>query len=720
MRERFGIVLLVAVAMAVAGCGGSNKTTGPGGGNNNGGGTATSYSQRTAVIDTAAKYFNALGDMPAEAKNQALEAFLATRPEFQAVGSNPGCAWARFTDGPYVFFDNEDTRDTITTGVVRYTSALADRGALPARGSGAGAGRTASPPSGGRAALEARCGMPSTKVAWLYTTSDPPEAPDQDWVAEAADCLNHVGYNAQIKRNAGLNDLINLPLCAVFALDTHGDWKDSEEKGKDEKVYCMWTGTPRTSDLDQRYEADLEQGRLCYYHRGGPWILGETCYGITAKGVAQWWHFSPNSFVYCNTCRGFSSPAMTSAILGAGASVYAAWTLRSMDGIGGATAAYVFDRLTGANLVESPLVPKENPPQRAFNYTALLGDMIKKHLGTWYDAKYNGQSLLQFASGGGDFGILAPSISYMDMDDEKKQLIINGLFGSEKGEVRINDVSATIKSWSSTQIKCEIPDNASNSAGPVQVIYKEHKSNTRYLTEWRGRVTYDARYNEAGGDATLTGQFTTTINMDLHFRSDVDSYRDQPGKAPIYRQYVMYDLAKDSKCNWTANGSLTRYADPALSQVLCAAVCPGFPSGSIDEGQRGAGDEFAGSGAWYPGSFKGVLDLAVSKYSAITMNVTTVGVPAVEHWDVIGNYYPGSLRNDVENPTYDLNTRDIQGIERSATANITVGNPLLLQVPVTVHYKRAILNAVPSTVPPDDNARLTARSLEVRVRMRGR
>src|SRR5205823_2464162 len=98
----------------------------------------------------------------------------------------------------------------------------------------------------------------------------------------------------------------------------------------------------------------------------------------------------PNSLVFIDACHSAGDDAFEfrGACLNAGASAYLGWSDSEVirDGVG--SAAYLFDRLLGANHFDD----KETPPQRAFSLTEMLNEMHKRnrqYTDTTYDRSLN-------------------------------------------------------------------------------------------------------------------------------------------------------------------------------------------------------------------------------------------------------------------------------------------------------------------------------------------
>jgi hypothetical protein len=158
----------------------------------------------------------------------------------------------------------------------------------------------------------------------------------------------------------------------------------------------------------------------------------------------------------------------------------------------------------------------------------------------------NGNSTLERRPGNSEFGLLAPSIQYMDVVEDSGLLVITGKFGTEPGEVKIGGQNLQIDSWGKERIRARIPTTGPQSAGDVSVWSKGRRSNTRRLTNWR--PTFKWEFITGNGSLKFMGE------LRLHFRADVASHREEPERPPKYRT-VTLGLAGDSFGELEASGT---------------------------------------------------------------------------------------------------------------------------------------------------------------------
>ncbi|MSU64005.1 MAG: hypothetical protein EXS31_16705 [Pedosphaera sp.] len=148
----------------------------------------------------------------------------------------------------------------------------------------------------------------------------------------------------------------------------------------------------------------------------------------------------------------------------------------------------------------------------------------------------------------------------MNVDENKEELRIVGLFDPDAPvTVRIEggatkEIVATVRIINgATEILCPLPAGQQPSAGNVTVLQRGHKSNTVPLTEWWVKAT-GHKYFTVGEP-----QPSSTIEFNLHFRTDVHSSRAAPFQDPVFRGNFAW-AARDSKVTVTAASGT--YHDP--------------------------------------------------------------------------------------------------------------------------------------------------------------
>ena len=331
----------------------------------------------------------------------------------------------------------------------------------------------------------------------------------------------------------------------VFFISTHGGF----HAGKG--IYSVYTSTVADDMTDELLDSDLDpeaplQPTLFYMlalQDVGP-NKDELHYSFNANFVrTHFKDFGPNSFVFIAACHSNEAEAQDfkQAFFDKKASLYAGWTgavfiVSTLE----PTARLVFERLLGANRFcpedgeeECSAGPAQPPvfAQRPFDWVSVASDLPLHSLGFDPPTKKDPGAMLGFApAGSSGFGLLAPSISNMSVDETKGQgqLTINGIFGQDPrnvaggaegdGVVTVGGPNSpvTIVSWAPNQIIVNLTSSGPGSSGDVQVVVRQHKSNAARLTEWQG--TFQGVW--AGHDS-----LKQTINFEPAIRLDLRQYR---------------------------------------------------------------------------------------------------------------------------------------------------------------------------------------------------
>jgi len=484
---------------------------------------------RLAVLEQAAAQYEALASLGPIEQNQKMGAWLAAHPAFEAAGADEMAAWGSFHDGRLAIFDNVDSGST-TPAQLPLRNGAERAPTVP------GAHGVASGTTGNR--VMSHNGIPASKTVCLYSSAGDAGWHDELETLFALNNENGPRFNYTIWKvaDAGVEDYKGLPAtCGVFALDSHGTVVKDQ---LDNEIYGVYTKTVPDRELEAKYRTMLDSRQLAYYTRLD---IPRTTYAITSRFVDQYWRFPSNSLVWANICRGASDVAgpFQAAVLNKGASVYASWTLRSFDDIGQQTAVYFFDRMLGANHYGGKL--EESPDQRPFPWNTFAADMKRKGLGEYPDDKYAPfvSKLLIDGSGGGFFGLLAPSIAYVAVDDAKDELIIVGTFDPTNTiEVTLAGKTRTVTRKGTTEIRASIPKFGPDSAGEVVVRANGNESNHAWLTAWKGKVTY--------GITGPSGVLQQTWTIQLNLRGDLRNYRTEPGLPPPDRAKIFSPMQDSS------------------------------------------------------------------------------------------------------------------------------------------------------------------------------
>ncbi len=543
----------LAGGSAVLALGGLSACGGGGGGGSNGGtpppdpgssGGSLTPAQRMAVFATLDRHCRELDSraLPVNDYLSAFATFARSQTAFADAGvdADTGSAWARFRDGRLLVLSR-----SFVPGRDRNSDA------------GAPAHKSAAPSfAAGKAELP---GSSQARIGHSFGTN----FYGQTTVTTLSNWLRRHGYQIQAgnEGDARLTQLRQVQGDGVFYLHTHGGSGRVYEDNREVRLYCVTSSTLTSEVMDAMADIreDLDNRRLVYFMAangekyrdflGREQDVMDIRYGITAHFVEHYWQFSANSIVFMNACNSTSDAAagFVFACQKKGAGVYLGWS-RSVS----APAAYdipeyFFDRLLGALDGANDTTP-ESPRQRAFAWDDVLGAMRKtgKHIDTHTGAELQARPALLTA----DPQILAPSIHHAAVDEENKQLVLFGEFGSEPGTVELAGTVLAVDDWNSERIRCNLRDS-DPAAGPLLVNVRDHRSNIRHLSEWDLRIDYTWQ-DEDRPSLQITGV------MRLRFRADVGASRDRPGDAP--KPAVRYAVAtEDSGLPLQAKGSWTEH-----------------------------------------------------------------------------------------------------------------------------------------------------------------
>jgi hypothetical protein len=505
---------IAVTGMIGCGSGGGGTAGGPGGG------TALSFAQRQAVFNAIDSKIASLAGTDPNAREQELITYLRTRPEFEEVGQGrDGSIWGRFTDDRLYIIVANQGKDRSRDLLPRTTSRAAPAELpVPARARVFNA-------------------LDSGFLSYVLST---------DVTPEIRSMLAARGYT--VTDGEGTIDQLKLVTGdGVFYLDAHGGW--GEGRGGQE-VFSIVSSTTVSEATDAALDLDWRSKRLAYCTVATDGLFYSSTskyYGITTEFLKTYMSFGNEAIVFINACHSAdpSSLDFLATMRGKISGVYVGWSHAAKMGDCNRAALYLFDRLLGANEVD----PKENPPQRPFDYQSVKDDMTAKGL-----TQSNAASL-QFVPGlrPGESGPLAPTIQYMEVHELAGQLILIGKFGARppaaEGKVTVGGSERTIVSWEKEEIIVQIPETGAGSAGDVIVTNRGRRSNARQLTAWDITMQYEYR-NPALVELKATGPIS------LRFRADVGSYRNAAGQAPVFPPYRFAIASRSSGTSQVASGSV--------------------------------------------------------------------------------------------------------------------------------------------------------------------
>lgn len=426
-RRAFCAFLFV---LLLCGCGGHREGSG--------GGKAVSPERRLAVIAAVNATFAAMPGGDPVTENAQLAAFMTTQPEFEATGVSADlCAWGRFTDGRVLIVANNRRR----TGVARRAA-----------------------PSGSRGT-----GLPEPKSLRLFdamgTYFTHPAAGFQ--TALAAHGYDLAGGAIQ---KGTVEEMKGLGGDGIFYMDAHGGTGTARSN---RSIFGIWTGTQVSPSNETDYNDDLRSNKLVYMSAAtdeapdttsGKTI--ETHYAVTPQFVSAYMRFGKDSLVIVNACSS-DNANFKAACLNAGAGAYAGWTQPVEDGNAFAAATFIFDRMLGTN----GLFPEYDPAKPPFDLAELRAAMAAEtsNTGSHYDTSpgFGNVPAAKFiiTAGGGDLGVIVPSVHEATVDLTKDEMTLTGVFGPDQGTVDVDGTLLSvgtpvqIKSWTATKIVTStVPD----------------------------------------------------------------------------------------------------------------------------------------------------------------------------------------------------------------------------------------------------------------------
>jgi hypothetical protein len=511
----------------------------------------------------------------------AMTQFLSARPDLKEVEAIPGGGvQARFVDGPLLLVTHKIVADPIADQATAVATAAEDV-REPVIATVPAPSTTASPLAAprGAAAADTAVDLPMDNDVRVLNTFDPRIGAHTAMIAAM---LSANGYRLG-NSGATLEDLKTIQRVGVVYLDAHGA---VFKTGTGAVHVFLASNTPATLENVRTYDKEMGDNdgtnvgdRLAYGLTDGrtstglPGMVPDGYFMFSELFIADHWKLGRNSFVFINACEA-DHPLLKQALFGVGASVVAAWDKSVDNNIAIRAGELVMDRLLGANRQ----FPEADGPQRAFDYTNVAYDLQRHGFDT------DGSARLRFTAGGGEFGLLAPTIAFLGVDEMNHQLTINGLFGTMPGKVTIGGTEVAVKSWGFRAIVADLPDDL---AGDVVVEVREHKSNAVQLTAWDAHFVTTFVFDP---DKPLRQDGT----IDVHIRADVHSHRDRPHDKPI-DPIVPFRLTHTSKGQFTASGTFVAgdvtVTWSGTSEILLLDDHPDPPNrlvsfGQIDVAQR--------------------------------------------------------------------------------------------------------------------------------------
>ncbi|MBL9166635.1 MAG: hypothetical protein JNN07_02700 [Verrucomicrobiales bacterium] len=538
-----------------------------------------------------------IADLPgddAHADGRDLLSFLSGLGEFNDSGiSSDSSVWARFTDGRLLLIIN-NRQPADSNPIVRKPQAVQGLESLPPIPSrpllrtGVSTGSLTVPPPPQLMDVQPvrPTALPFSSRAVLFKATLPSiEAPVLNSLVPAFrnrqyEVMGGEATLPQLKNVANLGGDIG-----ILYIDSHGglamlrsittNGTTGDRIIMDQSIFAVATSTLVTPANESLFKADFDKGEVCYAALGPAALKGlrresgepttfPLFYCILPRFVSQHWSFGRNSLVYIDTCHGGSAGASSfvEACIAKGTDMYAGWSKEVDDGGALQTTQVVFDTLLGGSQILDV-----SPPQRAFDRLAAVDYLQRSGFDT--DPKDGAKlSWYESADRGSNFGLLAPSIFSMHVDESKEELRIVGLFDPDAPTtVRLGNGTASVEipatarriensgmALNPTEVVCPLPARRQPSAGDVTVVQRGHDSNTVPLTEWWLEATGEKYFSIGRPQPSATTEFR------LHFRADVHSSRLRPYEEPTFRGSGA-TAASDSTCRVSHASGVYPYPD---------------------------------------------------------------------------------------------------------------------------------------------------------------
>ena len=406
--------------------------------------------------------------------------------------------------------------------------------------------------------------------------------------------LSDAGYQV-LGLGASLSDMQQYTNLGALYLDTHGvqyqqfslnvepDGKKSLSPGS--LVYGLQTSTEINLTSLESHKASLNNGELIL-SLGDESSGRKVKFAITEKFIAKYWSFD-QAVVIIHACFGgvvAFKPGVEcngSACFTAGdTGVLNPGVLRSAMLSKGASAVISFDNYTNANYARPSIVflldrllgqnsvnPIPNPKARPFPLDQVRTAMGEQKLlnfnlptMTLFGVEIGGRNVnLTFDTNDTAAG-LAPTVERVTVIDDQNQpqgeVKIKGKFPANQGQVTIDNLAATIKSWNETEIVVSTPFKDQGAAGDLIVKGPGNvESNPVPITEWRGNIKFKT--------IPHLGSLQATADIDLHFRADLHKARTTLDATPAVTAQESY-LYVDSSSRVQASGV---YVDDDGDQV---------------------------------------------------------------------------------------------------------------------------------------------------------
>lgn len=548
VRLLSGGALTVAMGGLVGCGGGSGGQGGSGGGSGELGlGTITPEAV-TAALDATRAFVAELPALDLATMQQRVLGFVQSRKEFIHSGTNSGSVWGLLPNGT-----------TYTIFLNRY----------PQPGENTGA-------DSGRSAVTRGSDVPSGTLAAVMSNAMGPGFRNEPALLSAS-----VNAKQYVVRSGGatIESLRSLGAPAFFYLSAHGDQTavpriqnnkfvlGSDGKPIMDKAFAVSTTTAYNPAAQTQYFGEIVRGEVaagsCLEDiQGGKGVYADRLL-ITSRWVTKNWTFAKDGLIWISACssngpisQDFVSACLTKA---GNAALYVGYSDFTEGDHAVQVSKFVIDRLLGAN----KLSPVEDPPQRSFDFVQVYADLRKRGLhsrptlnpdtGVAFGGGRNTEIIFTQGSAS-QFGLLAPSVAYVLVDESKDQAILKGIFGTPPESDRavlIGGLEAAVQSWEKDKIVVSLPRTGTGSSGDVVVSVRAHQSNIRRITELQFDMRYLFQYTDHPQRTVKSDKMTA------RFRVDLGDYRDAPGTTPHQPLRGAIGTA-DSGGTMTATGSYSQ------------------------------------------------------------------------------------------------------------------------------------------------------------------
>jgi hypothetical protein len=546
--KRLFALLVVIVFAACSGDNGTEPTNNNNGGGGGGGGSVThDDSVRVVTVRALTDRLNQWHGSSADTIAARASRYLKSLPNIGAAGiSEETTVWATFKDGVALIIPNNRETSSPADTLLDERMASAPKSVAAPRHVAIPAGRRM------MRALRIPQSGHELPVSNKFRALNPIGTCHDDPLPVIKSLLRKGHYVDVHPGAATVEELEAVRGEGVFYINTHGGL-GADADGH--TLYGLWTATPYNSVTAPVYASQLKSSELVImvaYSDSLGNCQDVAHIGFTSRFVTKYMKFGKQSLVIVDACSGASENAswMRDAFAHAGASVYVGWSRTVGGGFAYRSMKYLLDRLLGINVI-SP----EDPKQRAFNIDQVLNDM-RVHHNLVEDPTYHG--VLSVFHLKDDFGLLAPTIQFLSLDDngEQPKLIIAGLFGTDPGEgkrsVTINGTELANVDWYPTEINCDIDESGANASGTVVVKVGSggdaRESNHVNITAWEGEMTYE---REDPGDQKAE------MKIKVRFLADIHDFRDEPGEDP-FKTTVLFTARRETNVKATTSGSYTR------------------------------------------------------------------------------------------------------------------------------------------------------------------